>query len=85
MDPQRGEQVLRDQITASPATTCAAKAALKASDLSGRLIDRYTPAALASLQPPRNVDRDEAIWSPAPAHPLTTPRTCSASSTPPIS
>ncbi len=48
MDPQRGEQVMREQNC----LTChnvRGEGALKAPDLSARLVDRYTPAALASL------------------------------------
>ena len=48
MDPQRGQQVLRDQNCLS-CHNVRGEGGLKAPDLSARLIDRYTPAALASL------------------------------------
>jgi mono/diheme cytochrome c family protein len=48
MDPKHGEQVLREQNCLS-CHNVRGEGGLKAPDLSARLIDRYTPAALASL------------------------------------
>lgn len=48
MDPQRGEQVLSDQ-NCFACHNVRGKGELKAPDLSSRLVDRYTPAALAGL------------------------------------
>jgi len=48
MDPQRGEQVMKEQNCLA-CHSVRGVGELKASDLSSRLIDRYTPAALASL------------------------------------
>ncbi len=47
LDPQRGEQVLREQNCLS-CHNVRGEGELKAPDLASRLIDRYTPAQLAS-------------------------------------
>lgn len=48
MDPARGKQVLRDQNCLS-CHNVRGEGGTKAPDLSARLVDHYTPAALASL------------------------------------